>query len=101
MKVAIVGAGVCGLSAAHTLCSRGHQVFLYEQHDLFHDRGSSHGASRIVRRAYPDAFYTACMAEAYTMWRGLEASSGRHILTECGLLYFGHRDSENLRNVSN
>lgn len=100
MKVAVVGAGVCGLAAARELCNRGHRVSLYEQFDLFHDRGSSHGASRIVRRAYPDAFYTACMQEAYPMWRQLENASGRSILTECGMLYFGHRDSVNLRRVA-
>jgi glycine/D-amino acid oxidase-like deaminating enzyme len=75
-------------------------VTLYEQHDLFHALGSSHGASRIVRRAYPDAFYTACMAEAYPLWHELERASGKKILTECGLLYFGHRDSNKLRGVA-
>lgn len=97
MNVAVVGAGIAGLSAARVLAERGHAVALFEQFPLGHDRGSSHGASRIVRRAYPDAFYTACMAEAYPLWRDLERASGRRLLHECGLLYFGDASSPALR----
>lgn len=95
-----MGAGVCGLAAAKTLTQRGHQVTLYEQFDLFHDRGSSHGASRIVRRAYSDPFYTACMAEAYPMWSALEIESGKSLLHECGLLYYGPASSPNIVSVA-
>ncbi len=73
---------------------------LYERYELFHDRGSSHGASRIVRKAYPDAFFTACMAEAYPIWHDLEKASGHKLLHECGLLYFGSQDAKNLQSVS-
>ena len=100
MKIAVVGAGVCGLAAAKTLACRGHNVTLYEQFDLFHDRGSSHGASRIVRRAYSDPFYTACMAEAYPLWAELEAESSRKLVREVGLVYFGSRDAENIQSVA-
>jgi sarcosine oxidase len=42
-----------------------------------------------VRRAYPDAFFTACMAEAYPMWAELEEACGQKLVDECGLLYIG------------
>jgi glycine/D-amino acid oxidase-like deaminating enzyme len=71
------------------LSRRGHSVTVYEQFVPGHVRGSSHGESRIVRRAYPDVFYTRCMAEAYPLWEDLQAESGEHLLTECGLAYFG------------
>jgi sarcosine oxidase len=64
MRVAVVGAGIVGASAARALARRGHGVSLYEQFEEGHAKGSSHGASRIVRRAYSDPFYTSVMLEA-------------------------------------
>lgn len=92
----MVGGGVMGLSAAWRLSQRGHQVTLFEQHPLGHDRGSSHGASRIVRKAYPDAFYTEHMLRAYPMWAELDALAGGGILHEVGLLYFGFSESQQM-----
>jgi len=99
MKVAVVGAGIVGASAARFLAQRGHCVTVHEQFPLGHARGSSHGRSRIVRRAYPDPFWTACMNEAYPMWAELEAESGERLVDECGLLYFGARDGERIRSM--
>lgn len=99
MNIGVLGGGIVGLSAARILAERGHQITLYEQFAMFHERGSSHGRTRIVRRAYPDAFYTACMSEAYPMWAELEAASGRQLVDECGLLYFGDRDTANVTSM--
>lgn len=74
-------------------------MVLYEQFAIGHTRGSSHGRSRIVRKAYPDAFYTEIMLEGYPMWHELDASSTETILHECGLMYFGSADSPDLRSV--
>ncbi len=89
MKVAVVGAGICGSSAARYIAIKGHDVALFEQFGLGHDLGSSHGNSRIVRKAYPDAFYTHCMTQAYPLWAELERHADQRLLHEVGLLYFG------------
>jgi glycine/D-amino acid oxidase-like deaminating enzyme len=93
MRLAVVGAGIHGASTARNLAERGHSVVLFDQFAPGHDRGSSHGRSRIVRRAYPDPFYTAIMKEGYGLWSELERASGRQLLHEVGLIYFGSEDS--------
>lgn len=97
MNVAVVGAGIMGASACLALAKRGHAVTVFEQFRPGHDRGSSHGSSRIVRKAYPDRFYSEIMLEGYELWKELQEQSQREILHETGLLYFGDADSENMK----
>ena len=52
--VAVVGAGIMGAATAYALACDGREVVLYEQFEVGHTRGSSHGRSRIVRLAYPE-----------------------------------------------
>jgi sarcosine oxidase len=61
-----------------------------EQFGLGHDRGSSHGATRIIRKAYfehPD--YVPLLHRAYGLWAKLEAASGHCLIFKTGLLLFG------------
>lgn len=100
MRVAVVGAGIMGSSAARELARRGHAVSVFEQFELGHAMGSSHGRSRIVRKAYPDPFYTEIMQEGYGLWRELETASGQSLFYECGLMYFGSGEAENIRSMA-
>lgn len=90
-----------GASAAMALAGRGHDVTLFERFPLRHARGSSHGRSRIIRKAYQDPFYTAIMDEAYGLWHELERFSRERMVFERGLLYFGAFESDSLRDVIN
>jgi len=74
MKVAVVGAGVMGCATAWALRECGAEVTVHEQFGLDHDRGSSHGRTRIFRVAYPDPYWVRFAQDAYAGWRELDPS---------------------------
>lgn len=80
----VLGAGVMGTSAAYHLARRGEPVTLVEQFTPGHDRGSSHGAARIIRHSYADARYARLMPEAFRAWRQLEADAGQNFYLRTG-----------------
>jgi sarcosine oxidase len=75
-----------GLAAGRALRRRGHDVVVYEQFTPGHNRGSSHGRSRIFRLAYAEEEYVRLAQEALGLWRELEAESGETLLELNGLL---------------
>jgi monomeric sarcosine oxidase len=85
--VIVVGAGVHGLSAAYHMARRGLRVLQLEQFGLVHPRGSSHGRTRMIRRAYPNPVWDGLIEEAYTAWADLEQDAGRRLLDPVGGLY--------------
>lgn len=89
MRVAVLGLGGVGAAAARFLARDGHTVTGFEQFRLDHDRGSSYGGSRIIRRVYPDPLYAALMNSAYPLWEELERESGERLLCRCGGFFFG------------
>jgi sarcosine oxidase len=93
--VIVIGAGGMGSAAAFELARRGRSVLALEQFPLVHDRGSSHGHTRIIRRAYYEhPAYVPLVRRAFERWYDLEQRTGRHLLTECGCLSIGAPDGE-------
>jgi sarcosine oxidase len=93
--VIVLGVGGMGSAACFELARRGHRVLGLEQFPIVHDRGSSHGQTRIIRTAYyehPD--YVPLLRRAFERWYELERLRGIHLLTECGCLSIGRSDSE-------
>lgn len=86
VKAAVVGAGIMGSATAHALAREGHDVTLYEQFEVGHTRGSSHGRSRIVRLAYPEVEFVELAKESFAGWRELEREAGIELLELNGLL---------------
>src|SRR3954468_9922654 len=87
-QVAIIGGGINGAATAWALARRGVDVTLHEQFGRAHDRGSSHGRSRIWRLAYPERHWVDLAREGVEGWRELERESGETLLETTGLLEF-------------
>lgn len=92
LRVAVLGVGGMGSAVCRALAKRGHRVYGLEQFDIAHALGSSHGESRLIRRAYfehPD--YVPLLNRAYALWDEVEQESGKHIFHRTGLLLVGPR----------
>jgi sarcosine oxidase len=91
----IVGLGAMGSAAARCLAQRGQRVLGLDQFSPPHDKGSSHGGSRIIRQAYfesPD--YIPLVLRAYELWHQLERETGTHLVHTTGGIVLGSRNGE-------
>jgi sarcosine oxidase len=89
VEIAVVGAGVIGSATAWSLAARGIPAVLLEQFGLGHDRGSSHGATRIFRLSYPDPDYVRMAVAARGEWVRVQADAGEELLVTTGGLDAG------------
>jgi monomeric sarcosine oxidase len=89
VDVAVVGAGLMGAATAWELSRRGVSVALVEAFEPGHVHGSSHGTSRIVRRAYADPFYLELTRRAFEAWERTEDDLGTALLRMTGGLDHG------------
>lgn len=92
--VIVVGLGGMGSSAAYHLAARGQRVLGLERFGRAHDRGSSHGGSRIIRQSYfEDPAYVPLLLRAYELWERLEHDAGREIISLTGGVFVGRPES--------
>jgi len=94
----VLGVGGMGSAVVYHLARRGARVVGIEQFSIPHDRGSSHGISRIIRLAYwehPD--YVALVRRAYDLWRDLERRVGEPLLVVTGSIDGGLPGSRTIR----
>lgn len=91
--VIVLGVGGVGSAALMHLARRGLRTVGFEQHGVAHDRGSSHGGTRVIRKAYGEgAAYVPLLQRAYELWRELERESGASLLHLVGCLNLGPRE---------
>ena len=91
--VAVVGLGAMGSSAAWHLARRGQRVIGFERFGPAHDRGSSHGETRMVRQAYyEDPRYVPLLLRSVELWDELGSMAGAPLLTRTGGLMIGRAD---------
>jgi sarcosine oxidase len=88
--VVVCGLGAMGSAAAYALARRGQRVLGIDRFTPGHDRGSSHGATRIIRLSYYEhPSYVPLLRRAYELWRALEEASGRTLLHMTGIAEIG------------
>src|SRR2546421_8980187 len=88
--VIVIGVGAMGSATCFELARRGVRVLGLEQFEPGHDRGSSHGQTRVIRTAYFEhPSYVPLVRRAFARWYELEQISGSKLLTECECLNVG------------
>lgn len=86
----VVGVGGAGSATTYHLARRGLDVLGIERYDVPHAMGSSHGSTRIVRKAQHEGPEYVPLAErAYDNWRALERETGRDLLHVTGSVHAG------------
>ena len=90
----VLGLGGMGSAVAAHAASRGMRVLGLERFTPAHDRGSSHGETRIIRQAYfesPD--YVPLLRRAYALWDALAARTGTVLRARTGGLFAGRPET--------
>ncbi len=93
--VIVIGTGAVGSAAMYYLARNGVDVIGLDRFPAAHDKGSSHGQTRIIRLAYfehPD--YVPLLKRSFELWEELEKVSGIDLYTESGLIQVGPPDGE-------
>jgi sarcosine oxidase len=91
--VVVCGLGITGSAALHELARRGMRVAGIERFAPGHDRGSSHGQTRIIRLGYFEhPSYVPLVRHAHARWREIQAAAGRRLLHVTGVLEIGPPD---------
>lgn len=97
----VIGAGGgVGSAALFHLARRGVRVLGLDRFPPGHDRGSSHGDTRIIRLAYMEApEYVPLLRRSFALWAELEQLAGEGLYREVGLLQVGPPECAVLRGV--
>jgi sarcosine oxidase len=92
--VIVVGLGAMGSAALYHLARRNIRAIGLERFEPGHERGSSHGRTRIIRHGYFEhPSYVPLVRRAAAMWRELETASGQPLMTVTGIAEIGRPDS--------
>src|SRR5262245_29649965 len=96
----VLGVGGMGSAALYHLAKRGQTVLGIEQFEIPHELGSSHGHSRVIRKAYfEDPRYVPLLHRVFELWRELETESGERLLHVTGGINIGPPDHACIRGV--
>ena len=92
--IIVIGLGANGSSALWHLSKTGKKVLGIDRFQPPHQKGSSHGESRIIRQAYHEGpFYVPLVKAAYPIWAELERAAGKPLFQKTGGLLLGAPDT--------
>ena len=90
----VIGLGAVGSACLYQLTRRGQRVLGIDRFAPPHSHGSSHGETRITRRAIGEGeIYVPLVTRSHEIWREVESETGTELLVECGALILAERDS--------
>jgi sarcosine oxidase len=93
--VIVVGLGAMGAAVTRQLARRGVSVIGLDRYAPPHDRGSTHGESRITRLAVGEGDeYVPLVRRSHELWREIEAESGDALFSQTGGLIIGRPGGE-------
>lgn len=96
----VIGTGGAGAAALFHLAKKGARVLGLDRFPIAHDRGSSHGETRVIRLSYFEApEYVPLLLRAYELWAELCARTGQRLYTETGLIQVGHADGAFIQRI--
>ena len=96
----VLGTGGVGSAALYHLAKQGRRVAGIDRFGVAHDRGSSHGQTRIIRQSYFEhPSYVPLVQRAFVLWEQLQAEHGRDLYYETGILQAGSRGGELIQGV--
>lgn len=89
----VLGIGGVGSAALYHLAKRGVRAIGVDRFTPPHDRGSSHGHTRVIRQAYFEhSDYVPLLKDAYKLWHELESNTSRQFFFPIGLIEIGPPD---------
>jgi sarcosine oxidase len=99
-QVIVLGLGIAGSSIAATLAERGYEVTAVEQFGPLHERGSSHGDTRIYRRVpHEGAPYVDLATRSLEGWKAWSKLAKDPLLVQCGGIDAGPAESPMVRSA--
>lgn len=85
--VVVVGLGAAGSAALLALARAGVRVIGIDRYAPPHDRGSSHGETRVIREATGEgAEFVPLVQRSQALWRDVAAETGVELFRRCGFL---------------
>jgi sarcosine oxidase len=91
--VIVLGTGGVGSAALYYSARGGARTIGLDRFIAPHNRGSSHGQTRIIRQAYFEhSDYVPLLLESYQLWSEIEQLIGKRLYWETGLLQIGPKD---------